>query len=173
MPPIQRQPLELPGENPPKLRYTPLPALGVADYYTRYVTHLGQTGVFDYLSTSGAGLNISDVRDLDLSAIGVVGSAFARLLVGDGGAKPLNIGEIALDHAARFGVQAWDVDSEDWVALADADAFNRYISPEHMFDLVRVLGGEALRPLWSRLASSGGAKPSASPKPSPASEATS
>lgn len=170
---IQRQPLELPGENPPKLRYTPLPALGVADYYTRYVSHLGQTGVFDYLSTAGSGINLADVRDMDLSAIGVVGSAFARLLTGDGGASPMHIGEIALDHAARFGVQAWDTEAEDWVSLAEADAFNRFISAGHMFDLVRVLGGEALRPLWSRLASPGGAKPSASPKPSPENVATS
>ncbi len=164
----KNKPLVLPGENPPKLRYSPLPALDVADYVNDYLDHLGQTGVFDYLSTSGHGLDIDDVKKLDLSALGVVGSAFSRLLSGDGGVERKRLSSIALDHAQRFKVQAWDADSEDWVSLADVDAFNRFLGAEHLIDLVRVLGGEAIRPLWNRLASQGGAKPSESAKSSDA-----
>jgi hypothetical protein len=156
------QPLVLPGESPPKLRYSPLPALDVADYVNDYIDHLGQTGVFDYLSTQGLGLDVDAVRRLDLSAIGIVGSAFSRLLSGDGGVERKRLSYVALDHAQRFKVQAWDAETEDWVAVSDAASFNRFFAAEHLIDLVRVLGGEALRPLWNRLASQGGAKPSES-----------
>ena len=159
------RPLVLPGADV-KLRYSPLPALDVADYVTDYIDHLGQTGVFDFLSTQGHGLDVGDVQRLDLSAIGVVGSAFARLLSGDGGVERKRLSHVALDHAQRFKVQAWDAESEDWVSLASAENFNRFLGAEHLIDLVRVLGGEALRPLWNRLASPGEAKPSESAKPS-------
>src|SRR5690606_17733495 len=75
---IQRQPLELPGADnldapAPKLRYTPLPALALADYVEDYMGSLWHSGVFDHLSTAGAGLNLADIQALDLSAVGVVG----------------------------------------------------------------------------------------------------
>ena len=162
---IPREPLDLPGAG--KLRYTPLPALSLADYVEDYVGQLWHSGVFDHLSTAGAGLNIADVRSLDLSAIGVIGAAVGKLLTGDGGAKPKRLSEIALDHARRFGVQVKDEVADDWVDLGSVDAFNKHIPPDLLLDFVRALGGSALRPLLSRLFSSDGEKPDESPKPSP------
>lgn len=164
---IKALPLVLPGDDSPKLRYTPLAALAVADYVNDYLDHLGQTGVFDYLSTSGAGIDLDDVRRMDLAALGVVGSSFSRLLSGDGGVERKRLSTIALDHADRFKVQAWDAANEDWVSLATADAFNAYLRVEHLLDLVKILGGEALRPLSSRLFSRGEERPGGSVQPSP------
>lgn len=166
MPTIKALPLVLPGDDSPKLRYTPLPALAVADYVNDYLDHLGQTGVFDYLSMSGAGIDFDDVKRMDLSALGVVGSAFSRLLSGDGGVERKRLSDVALDHAERFKVQAWDAENEDWVSLAEAEAFNVYLGAEHTLDLIRMLGGEALRPLASRLFSPAEERPSGSAPPS-------
>lgn len=152
---------------PPKLRYTPLPGLAVADYIEDYVQHLGQTGVFDYLSTMGQGVDVDDVKRFDFAAIGVVGNAATRMLSTDGGAPRRRLTEMLIDHCQRFRVQAWDPAAEDWVTLDKPETINAWLAIEHHMDIVKTLGGEALRPLWSRLASRGGAKPSESPKPSP------
>jgi hypothetical protein len=158
----------LPDEDaPPKLRYSPLPGLAVADYMEDYVQHLGQTGVFDYLSTMGQGVDVDDVKRLDFAALGVLGNAATRMLSTDGGAPKKRLTEMIMDHCRRFHVQAWDAAAEDWVDLDKPDSVNAWLSIGHHAELIKTLGGEALRPLWSRLSSRGEERPSESPKPSP------
>ena len=158
-----------PGDDAPplKLRYLPLPGLAVADYLEDYVQRLGQTGVFDYLSTMGSGVDVNDVRRLDFAALGVLGNAATRMLSTDGGAPKKRLTEMLIDHCQRFHVQAWDADAEDWVDLDKPDAINRWLAIGHHMELIKLLGGEAIRPLWSRLSSRAEERPSESPKPSP------
>lgn len=158
---------------PPKLRYTPLPGLAVADYVDDYASHLGQTGVFDYLSTAGSGVTAEDVKKFDLSALGVLGNAATRMLSTDGGAKKKRLSEIIIDHFVRFRVQVRDAASDDWITLDSAAMINAHLDAGMQTEVVKILGGEALRPLWSRLSSRGEERPNESPKPSPASAATS
>lgn len=158
----KKKELVLPGEAPPRLRYSPLPCLDVGDYVEKYGGHLHQTGVFDYLSTSGSGLDLDDVRRMDLSALGVLGSAFFRSFSSDGGVKPIKPRDLIFEHCKLFKVQVYIETDDDWLALDSAEAINAHLDFGHAFDLVRALGGEALRPLWSRLVSSGEARPSES-----------
>ena len=161
------------GGPAPRLRYTPLPGLAVDDYIDDYAQHLGQTGVFDYLSTNGSGVDVDDVRKLDLSALGVLGGAFTRMLSTDGGVKKMRLAEMVVDHCKRFRVQAWDADAEDWISLDSREAIDAHLDVGDHLALVRALGGEALRPLWSRLSSRAEERPNGSAKPLPANEPTS
>ena len=164
------KPLVLPdrdGVAAPKLRYYPLPALAVVDYIEDYGKHLGQTGVFDYLSLNASGIDAEAVKRVDLSAVGVLGNAAMRVLSGDGGVAPRRLSEMVVDHCKRFRVQAWDAEREDWVALTTTETINAWLTLGHFIDLVRALGGEALRPLWSRLSSRAEERPSGSATPSP------
>lgn len=170
------KPLVLPdrdGVAAPKLRYSPLPGLAAVDYIEDYGHHLGATGVFDYLSMMGGNIDADAIRRFDLSAVGVLGNAAMKLLSTDGGVTKLRLSDMVVDHCKRFRVQAWDAAREDWVSLDSAVNVNAWLRLDHFVDLLRTLGGEALRPLWSRLSSRAEERPEGSVKPSPANEPTS
>ncbi len=156
----------------PQLRYCPLSGFGTADYLEHYVELLEASGTFDKLKFGMAELNLS--RDkFDLAGFAALGSAIATLISHTTkDAKTLR--RLVVDHCARFRVELYDDAQSKWLPLylaAGAEGNAAELIDEHldfgqMIDLVRSLGGGVLRPLWSRLRSSGEETPSESPKPS-------
>lgn len=144
-------------EGAPALRYQALPGLDVADYIQDHIERFSQTGVLDYLSISGSGIDMDSLQTMDLSAISVVAQAFARVLSTDGGAKPQMLRAEIIDHCERFKVQIKIDGADEWQAL-NVDALNEHLAFEQMAEIVKTLAGEVLLPLWRRLVSSGGAR---------------
>lgn len=153
-------------EDAPEMRYRPLPGLDVADYIEDHIARFHQTGVLDYLSISGQGVNFEAVRSLDLSALGVVGEAVARVFSTDGGATPRRLRDEILDHCTRFHVCVKD-ESGGWQPLDSPDVINDALTFEQMAEVVKKLAGELLAPLWNRLVSSVEARQSESATSSP------
>ena len=158
----------------PRLQYHPLSGFGSADYVEHYVELTQTSGVFDSLRYSAAELTL-DKEKLDLAGFAAIGDALATLLAkaASNGSKTLR--GLIIDHCQRFRVHVYDDVINAWVPLfvepgaaGDATAaIDQHLDFGQMIDLIRALAGGVLRPLWSRLRSSGGETGPKSPPSSP------